>query len=81
MKYRIIRVYENAEDYNYENLFLVNCNEEQKQKLLEFVNEIDALDCEEREEKYGAGKIEIIENYIMNNCGYVENDLIEIDCY
>lgn len=81
MKYRIIRVYENDCDYNYEQLFLVRCSEEQIENLKKLQKEIDNMDYEEREEKYGAGKIEIIENYIMENCGVVETNLVEIDCY
>lgn len=84
MKYRIIRVYENDYDYNYEQLFLVRCSEEQKKKLQDLQQELRDLDWEERIEKYGdnaESKITFIEDYIMENLDVVKVDLVEIDCY
>lgn len=84
MEYRIIKVYENDYDYNYEQLFLVKCNEKQKTELQKIANELSVLDWEERIEKYGdntESKIDFIENYIMNNFEVVKLDIIDIDCY
>ncbi len=84
MKYRIIRVYENDCDYNYEQLFLVKCNNKEKEKLEKLQRELKSLDWEERIEKYGDNansKICFIENYIMENMEVLETNLIEINCY
>lgn len=82
MKYRIIRVYEDDYDYNYEQLFLVKCSEEQINELLKERDLFDELDWEEREEKYGfESKIDFVENYIMKNFDVVDTGLVEIDCY
>lgn len=74
MKYRIIRVYENDYDCNYEQLFLVRCSEEQKQDLfrvLEKLDEMEEIDS----------KIDYIENYIMKNYDVLKTDLVELNCY
>jgi hypothetical protein len=82
MKYRIIRVYENDYDYNYEQLFLAKCSEEQINELLKEKELFEDLDYEEREEKYGfESKIDFVENYIMENFDVIETGLVEIDCY
>ncbi len=84
MKYRIIKVFENDYDYNYEKLFLVKCSEEQKKDLLRLQEELSNLDWEERIEKYGdnaESKITFIENYITEYYDVIDADLIDIDCY
>lgn len=84
MEYRIIKVYENDYDYNYEQLFLVKCNEKQKTELQRLANELSDLDWEEKIEKYGdnaESKIDFIESYIMNNFEVIKVDTIDIDCY
>lgn len=82
MEYKIIKVYEDSEDYNYENLFLVRINEEQYNELLQIIEEFDNLDWEERKEKFGyESKIEFVETYIMKNFEVVKADLIGIDCW
>ena len=83
MEYRIIKVYENDYDYNYEQLFLVKCNEKQKTELQRLANELSDLDWEEKIEKYGdnaESKIDFIESYIMNNFEVIKVDTIDIDC-
>lgn len=74
MKYRIIRVYENDYDYNYEQLFLVKCSEEQKQDLFRVLNKLDEMDEID-------SKIDYIENYIMKNYDVIKTDLVELNCY
>ena len=81
MKYRIIKVYEDSDEYQYENLFLVRINEEQYNELLQAIEEYDNLDYSEAEEKYGCGKIEFVENYITKHFEVINNGCIGIDCY
>lgn len=81
MEYKIIKVYENSEEYQYESLFLVRINEKQYNELLQAIEEYDNLDYSEAEEKYGCGKIEFVENYITNNLEVIKTDIIGIDCY
>lgn len=82
MKYKIIRVFEDSEEYKYENLFLVRISEEQYNELLQSIEEYDNLDYEEAQEKYGMGKIEFVENYIMKNLDVINvGSSIDIDCY
>jgi hypothetical protein len=78
----IIKVYEVDYDYNYERLFLVDISEEQKEELQKVQEDLDYLDYDEREEKYGSeSKIDCVENYITKNFKVVEHDSIEVDCY
>lgn len=81
MEYRIIKVYEDSDEYQYENLFLVRISEKQHSDLLKAIEEYDNLDYSEAEEKYGCGKIEFVENYITNNLEVISNGCIDIDCY
>lgn len=84
MEYRLIKVFENDYDYNYEQLFLVKCDKKQKEELLKLANELSELDWEERIKKYGdnaESKIDFIESYIMNNFEVIKADMIDIDCY
>lgn len=81
MKYRIIKVYEDSSEYQYENLFLVRIDEEQYNELLQAIEKYDDLGYAEAENKYGMGKIEFVESYIMNNFEVIDTGLIDIDCY
>lgn len=81
MEYRIIKVYENSEEYQYENLFLVKISEKQYSELLKAIEKYDSLDYEEAQDIYGMGKIEFVENYIINNLEVIKTDIIDIDCY
>lgn len=81
MEYKIIKVYEDSLEYQYESLFLVRINEEQYNELLQAIEEYDNLDYSVAEEKYGCGKIEFVENYITNNLEVISNSCIDIDCY
>ena len=81
MEYRIIKVYENSDEYQYENLFLVRISERQYSELLKAIEKYDALDYEEAQNIYGMGKIEFVENYITNNLEVIKHDIIDIDCY
>lgn len=81
MDIRLIRVYENDYDYNYENYFLVKDNEESLKKLCELEEEIQNLDYFEKEEKYGSGSnIEIIEWFIVDNFERVDYFRSDIEC-
>lgn len=79
MEYRIIKVYEDSYEYQYENLFLVKISEEQYNELLQAIEKYDDLDC--GEDVYGMGKIEFVENYITEHFEVIKSKLIEIDCY
>lgn len=81
MKYRLIKVYENSDEYQYENLFLVRISERQYNELLKAIEKYDSLDYEEAQDIYGMGKIEFVENYIINNLEVIKTDIIDIDCY
>ena len=81
MEYKIIKVFEIDYDYSYERLFLVKIDEEQYNELLQAIEKYDDLDYEEAVKIYGMGKIEFVENYIMNNFETINSNLIEIDCY
>ena len=78
----IIKVYEDSEDYQFEDLFLVDITKKEKEKLLRFCEKIQELDYEEREEKYGCDSvIELIENYISNNLKNIDYEMLDIDTY
>lgn len=81
MKYRLIKVYENSDEYQYENLFLVRISERQYSELLKAIEKYDSFDYEEAQDIYGMGKIEFVENYIINNLEVIKTDIIDIDCY
>ena len=79
---RLIRVYEDDEDYKYENIFIVEDNEKSLKELYKLQKDIDDLDYEERDKKYGCeSKIEIIENFIINNFTNINFQETDIDCY
>ena len=82
MKYRIIKVFEDSCDYQYENLFLVRCNDKQVEDFKKFQEKVDELYMTgDLEEEYGGGKIECIEDYIVNNFEVLDVDYIDVDCY
>lgn len=81
MKYKIIKVYEDSNEYQYENIFLVRINEEQYNELLQAIEKYDDLDYEDAVVDYGCGKIEFVENYITNHFEVIDNSCIGIDCY
>lgn len=81
MDIRLIRVYENDYDYNYENTFIVKDNEESLKKLYEIEEDIQDLSYEEKAKKYGSeSNIEIIEDFIVNNFESVDYYRSDIEC-
>lgn len=81
MNIRVIRVFENDYDYNYENIFIVKDNEEANNKLCELEEDIHNLDYEEKEEKYGVeSNIIIVEDFIRNNFEIIDYYRTDIEC-
>ena len=78
----LIRVYEDSNEYQYNNYFLVDITDEEKEELLRVCEEIKDLDYEEREEKYGSESIiECVETYITDNLFQIDFEQIDIDTY
>lgn len=78
----LIRVYEDSNEYQYNNYFLVDITDEEKEELLKVCEEIREMDYEEREKKYGCdGVIECIERYITDNLFQIDFEQIDIDTY
>ncbi len=86
---KIIKIFENDYDYDYENYMYIKCNKEDSEKIskdiVKKLEEIKDLDCEEREEKYGEQSIIVaIEEYISNNYDLLNEEdysKLELDCY
>lgn len=81
MEIRVIRVYEDSYDYEYENIFVVKDNEENIKKLNEIEEDLHDLDYEEKAKKYGEeSNIVIIEDFIKNNFEILDYYRTDIEC-
>jgi len=81
-KITLIKVYENDEDYQYENYFLANITKEEREKILEVCEEIKDLDYNERTKRYGdESVITCIESYIVNNLDNIDFEQVDVDTY
>ena len=81
MEIRVIRVYEDSYDYKYENIFVVEDNEDSWRKLCEIEEDIHNLGFEEKVRKYGfESNIELVEDFIRNNFETIDCYRTDIEC-
>ena len=78
----LIKVYEDSDDFQYEQYFFVDITKEEKEKLLKVCDDIRDLDYDERETKYGSESvIDCVENYIVKNLKKVDYERIDINTH
>lgn len=78
----LIKVYENDYDFQYEQYFLVDMTQQEKEKLLKIYDEIEDLNYDERTKKYGSeSKIDCIEKYIVENLKKIDFERLDIDTH
>lgn len=77
-----VNIYINDSEYNYNKNFIIQGGKEEKQKILEFKEQLDNLDSEELEEKFGEeSTIIIIEQYIENNFKLITFEELSLEMY
>lgn len=77
-----VNIYINDSEYNYNKNFIIQGGKEEKQKILEFKEQLDNLDSEELEEKFGEeSTIIIIEQYIENNFKLITLEELSLEMY
>ena len=78
----LVNVYVNDYDYSYNKSFIIKGGKEEKQKILEFKEQLDNLDSEELEEKFGEeSTIIIMEQYIENNFKLIKFEELSLEMY
>lgn len=78
----MIKLFENADDYNNEEYYIVKNDKEKIKELQSIIKNASSLDCDEREEKYGYESLwELAETYIKDNLEIIDCDRCEIDLY
>lgn len=78
----IIKLFENADDYNNEEYYIVKNDKEKIKELQSIIKNASSLDYDEREEEYGYESLwELAETYIRDNLEIIDCDKYEIDLY
>ncbi len=78
----LVNIYINDSEYNYNKNFIIQGGKEEKQKILEFKEQLDNLDSGELEEKFGEeSTIIIMEQYIENNFKLIKFEELSLEMY